>query len=132
MIIWKLLVSECLQCVKKPTNEVDKNTAAVVRTNLKEEVVGRVQQKFSMIVSMFLSLLHCVLDIFATRKRVNHGGEYGPEVTGNFHFSGPEKAFKLPNKDRKNAKDCLEESLHKSITRKVFCYRVCPLLRRQL
>ena len=47
MIIWKLLVGECLQCVKEPTNEVDKNAVAVICTNshCKEEVVGYVQQK---------------------------------------------------------------------------------------
>ena len=47
MIIWKSLVGECLQCVKGPNNEVDKNTVAVVRTNsyCKEEMVGHVQQK---------------------------------------------------------------------------------------
>ena len=33
MIIWKPLVIECLQRVKEPTNEEDKNAVAVVRTN---------------------------------------------------------------------------------------------------
>ena len=44
MIIWKSLVGECLQCVKEPTNEVEKNAFTVVRTNshCKEEVVGHV------------------------------------------------------------------------------------------
>ena len=47
MIIWKPLIGECLQCVKEPTNEVNKNAVAVVRTNsrCKEEVVTLVQQK---------------------------------------------------------------------------------------
>ena len=41
MIIWKPLVGEFLQYVKEPTNEVDKNVVAVLRTNFhcKEEVV---------------------------------------------------------------------------------------------
>ena len=52
-----------------------------------------------MIVSMFLSLAHCALDMFATGKRVNHGGEYGLEIPCNFHFCGPEKkAVKLAKK----------------------------------
>ena len=48
MIIWKLLVGQCLQYVKESTNEVDKNAVAAVCTNshCKEEVVGHVQQKF--------------------------------------------------------------------------------------
>ena len=48
MIIWKSLIGEYLQCVKKSTKKKEKNTVAVVRTNsyYKEEVVGHVQQKF--------------------------------------------------------------------------------------
>ena len=48
-IIWNPLVGECLQCVKEPAKEVDKNTVAVVCTNShsKEEVVDHVQQKYS-------------------------------------------------------------------------------------
>ena len=45
MILWKPLVGEGLQCVKAlPTNEVDTNAVAVVRTNsqCKEEVIGHV------------------------------------------------------------------------------------------
>ena len=48
-----------------------------------------------MIVSMFLSLLCCALDVFATAKRVNHGGEYGLEIPAIFPFYGPEKIIKL-------------------------------------
>ena len=42
MIIWEPLVGKCLQCVKEPTNEADKNAVAVVRANshCKEELVG--------------------------------------------------------------------------------------------
>ena len=49
MIIWKPLVGECLQSVKEPTSQVDKNGVAMVRINFhcKEEVVGHVQQKSS-------------------------------------------------------------------------------------
>ena len=70
MIIWKPLVGEFLQYVKESTNEVCKNVVAVLRTN-------------------------CVLDIFATGKHVNHGGEYGLEIPANFHFYGPEKVINL-------------------------------------
>lgn len=43
MDIWKALIGECLKCVEEPTNEVDTNALAVVRTNshcTKEVVVG--------------------------------------------------------------------------------------------
>ena len=41
LISWKPLVTQCLQCVKEPTKEVNKNAIAVVCTNshCKEEVV---------------------------------------------------------------------------------------------
>ena len=37
-------------------------------------------------------------DIFATGKHVNHGGEYGLEISTTFHFYGPKKAMKLAQK----------------------------------
>ena len=48
-----------------------------------------------MIVSMFLSLLRSTLDVFATGKHVNHGGEYGLEIPAIFLFYGPKKIIKL-------------------------------------
>ena len=44
IIIWKPLVGNCLQCVKEPTNEVDRNSVVVVGTNshCKGEAVGHV------------------------------------------------------------------------------------------
>ena len=55
----------------------------------------RCATEISMIVSMFLSLLRCTLDVFATVKRVNHGSEYGLEIPAIFLFYGPEKIIKL-------------------------------------
>ena len=64
-----------------------------------------------MIVSIFLSLSHCALDIFATGKHVNHRDEYGLEIPAHLqslHFHGPEKAIRLAkkqnNKDRRKLK----------------------------
>ena len=98
MIIWKPLVGKCLQYLKELTNKVDKNSVAVARTNshCKQEVVSATE--ISMIVSMFLSLPHCALDIFATGKRVKHGGEYRPEILADFHLYVPKKAIKLAKK----------------------------------
>ena len=47
MIILKRLVGKCLQCVKEPRNEVEKNSVTLVHTNshCKETVLGHVQQK---------------------------------------------------------------------------------------
>ena len=56
--------------VKEPTNEVDNNVLAMVLPK-SNEVIGPVHQNTSMIVSMFLSLPHCALDIFATEKNAS-------------------------------------------------------------
>ena len=57
MIIWKPLVGECLQFIKKPTKEVDKNVVAVVRTNshFKEGLAGLVQLKSPWLYPCFYS-----------------------------------------------------------------------------
>ena len=72
---------------------------AIVRTNshCKEDVVGHVQHSISMIGSMVLSLSYCA-NIFATGKRVSHGGEYRLWIPVNFHFHVPEEAIKLPKR----------------------------------
>ena len=63
-----------------------------------------------MIVSLFLSLFNCALDIFETGKRVYHGGKYGLEILVNFLFYGPEEAIKLAKKITK-VKENLEETV---------------------
>ena len=42
---WKPLVGVCLQCVKEPTNKVNKDGVVMVGSNshCKEEVVGHMQ-----------------------------------------------------------------------------------------
>ena len=60
---------------------------------------------------MFLSLHYCVLDIFATEKRVNHEGEYGLETPANFHFYGPGTAIKLAKNEVTNVKEKISETV---------------------
>ena len=73
MNVWEPLVGECLKSRKEPTNEMDKTAVALIRINSysEEMVVGHVPLNISKIVFMFLSLSHCVVDIFATGKRIN-------------------------------------------------------------
>ena len=57
--------------------------------------------EISMIVSIFLSMSHCALGIFATRKHVNHRDEYGLEIPTNLqflHFHGTGKDIKVAKK----------------------------------
>ena len=88
------------------------DAVSLVRNNSchKEEVVVHVQQ-ITMVESIFLSLSHCLLDIFATGKHVSHRDKYGLETTTNLqslHFHGAEKAIKLAekynDKDQRNLK----------------------------
>ena len=54
-----------------------------------------------MIASIFLSLSHRTLGIFATVKQVKHRDEYGMEIPKNLqflHIYGTEKAIKLPKR----------------------------------
>ena len=78
---------------------MEKNAVAVVLSNshCKEEVDNHVQEE-TMIISMFLFLPRSNLDIFATGKRVNHGGEYRLEISVNFQFSRLKKTIKLAKK----------------------------------
>ena len=70
MIIWKQLVGEFLQCVKQPTNEVDKNTVAVVCINshCKEKVVDSVQHKSPWLYRCFYS---CSIALWITLQLGN-------------------------------------------------------------
>ena len=80
-----------------------------------------------MVVSTFMCLPLCDLDIFATGKCFNHGGKYGLVCRANFHFYGPEKVSKQAkewnNKDqRKFKRNC--NTLSKTYTNflKQMCY----------
>ena len=64
-----------------------------------------------MIVSMFLFLLHCALEVFATEKRVNQGGEYGMEIPAIFIFYWPEKIIKLAKDELKKIEENLKETV---------------------
>ena len=68
-----------------------------------------------MIVSMFLSLLRCALDVFATGKGVNHGGEYGLEIPAIFLFYGPEKTIKLTTDEIIKIKENLNETVKQCV-----------------
>ena len=60
---------------------------------------------------MFLFLSYCILVIFITGKRANHGaGKYGLEIPANVHFYGPEKAIKMTKNKIK-----IEENLNATV-----------------
>ena len=51
------------------------------------------------------------IDIFETGKHVNHGGEYGLEISIIFHFYGP----KRPLNSHKNKLMKIEENLNEIV-----------------
>ena len=67
--------------------------------------------EISMIVSMFLFLLRCTLDVFATEKRVNHGGGYGMKIPAIFLLNGPGKIIKLSKDEIIKIKENLKETV---------------------
>lgn len=63
---------------------------------------------------MFTSLPYCVLDMFATGKRVNNGHEQGLKISGNIY--GPDKSIKLAKKQNKNNRRKLNETVKHFVT----------------
>ena len=72
-----------------------------------------------MIVSMFLSLLRYTLDVFATEKRVKHGGEYGREFLAMFLLYGPEKIIKLAQDEITKIEENLKETVKQCLKQNV-------------
>ena len=58
MNIWSPLVGEILQCRHEPSNEVDENAIAIIRTDSlqKESVFGHVPQNISKLCILFLKV----------------------------------------------------------------------------
>ena len=121
MIIRKPLVGECLQCLKKPTKEVDKYTVAVVRTNAhcKVEVVGNRNLHDCIHVPISAPLRFEHLGNSLTGKCISHRGEYGLEILANFRFYGPDKVIKFAK--NQNNKD--KKKLNSKILTKVKCIK---------
>ena len=84
-----------------------------------------VYNKISIVVLIFLSLSHCVLDIFLTEKQVNHRDEYGLETPTNLqllNFHVPEKAIKLDKKE--NNKDLIKFKRNYKTLPKFICIQM--------
>ena len=59
---------------------------------------------------MFLSLTHCAFDIFATGKRISHGGEYELKTFANFRFYVPGNVINLARKRNNNDQRKLKQN----------------------
>ena len=82
MNIGNPLVGETLKCRQEPSNKVDKNAVAIIRSDSweKEAIVGHVAQNISKTCSMFLKVPNTYIDVQVIGKGLNHGGDYGLEI----------------------------------------------------
>ena len=93
MSIWTPMVGEMLKCMHEPSNEVDKNAIAIIRTDSlrKESIVGHMPQNISKICMLFLKVPNTSITTKVVGKRLNRGGGYGLEIPVMYRFYGPEK-----------------------------------------
>ena len=68
MKVWTPLLGEWLFGKQESSNRVDKNAVVLIRLNScgKEEVVSHFPQNISKVVSFYLSLPHCYLEVEVT------------------------------------------------------------------
>ena len=99
---------------KEPSNGLDKNAVTVIHLNScgKEEVVGHVPQNILKMVSLYLSLPHCYLELEVTGKHVNCVGGYGLEILERFCFYEPEKATQWLETRLTKIEEQLKESVN--------------------
>ena len=83
---------ETYSCTRKPGNEQDCNTVAVM---YEDRVVGHIPLAISKCISLFLTLPGSFLETKVTGKRINRGGGYGLELLCKYRISGQEKACRL-------------------------------------
>ena len=93
MNIWNPFVGKTLKCRQEPSNKVDKNAVAIIRSGLweKETIVGHVPQNFSKTCSMFLKFPNTSIEFQVVGKRLNHGGGYSLGIPVIYRFYGQEK-----------------------------------------
>ena len=119
MVIWKPLVGVFLQCVKEPTNEVDKNDNAVICTTsyCKKEVVRNILQNISVILPSFY-LCPILLQLNASTMEVNTDWK---SLQILIFVDLKRRLNQLKNKTTKckTLKHCLKQNVCKCITRNV-------------
>ena len=93
MNIWNPLMGETLKCRQEPSNEVDKNAVAIIRSDSwkKETIVVNVPQNISKTWSIFLKVPNTSIEIQVVGKRLNRGGGYSLEIPVIYRFYGQEE-----------------------------------------
>ena len=83
-------MGETLKCWQVPSNEVDKNAVAVIRSDSweKETIVRHVPQNISKTCSMFLKVPNTSIEVQVVGKRLNRGEDCGLEIPVIYRFYG--------------------------------------------
>ena len=70
------MVGETLKCRQKPSNEVNKDAVAIIRSDSweKETITGNVPQNISKTCLMFLKVPNTSIEVQVIGKRLNRGG----------------------------------------------------------
>ena len=114
MKLWSPLLDECLFGKKEQSNGVDKNAVAVIRLNScgKQKMVGHLPQNILKVVSLYICLPHCYLELEVTGKRMNCEVGYGFEIPSRIRFYGPEKATQCLETRLTKIEEQLKESVN--------------------
>ena len=102
-------MGEMLKCMHEPSNEVDENAIAIIRTDSlrKESIVGHMPQNISKICMLFLKVPNTSITAEVVGERLNCGGGYGLEIPVMYCFHGPEKLINWLGKKIKAVKSDL-------------------------
>ena len=78
---------------QEPSNEVDKNAIAIIRSDSweKETIVGHVPQNIFKTCLMFLKVPNTLTEVQVVGKTLNRGGSYGVEIPVIYRFYAQEK-----------------------------------------
>jgi len=84
-------VGETLQCVREPTNTIDRYAVAVIKS---EVIIGHLPKKISRVCSIFLrreGTIHCT--VTNTRRYSADLPQGGLEIPCILHFAGKKKTL---------------------------------------
>ena len=97
MNIWNPLAGETLKCRQEPSNEVEKNAVAIIRSDSweKETIVWHIPQNISKACSMFLKVPNISIEFQVIEKRLNRRGSYRLEIPVIYRFNDQEKLEKI-------------------------------------
>ena len=116
MNICNPLVGETLKCRQEPSNEVDKNAVAIIRSDSweRDSIVRHVPQSISKTCSMFMKVPNTSIEVQVVETMLSRRGGYGLGIPVIYHFYGQEKLVNWLIKKIVAVKKVLECKVSKS------------------